>query len=651
MLKSPVVIKALCLFISLAFISCSGTNQTTPAQSPDTIVVGEVDDIRVTYGELVENFSSGNPNGEHTLAELKEFLPIYLDYRAKIVAAEDAGYFDNETVLNEYELYSKQAAYSYWLENEIRPTLFEEYKSKYGVELKSSHLLIGLPQTATPDDTLEAYNTLIRARNEYLEGVSMSDLNEKYSTKQQGRSMGGDLPWFVQGSTVPEFENVLFSLDTGEISMPFRTQFGYHVILLEDKRERKADRKVSHIYTRPNSQGQIDSAYSALKSGQAWNKTVEEYTMDSPTAQNGGVIGWVSYGSRYRGDFIDSVMQVDPDRPFSEPIRTSYGYHILKIDSIRTFESQADRDEFLMNELESSDNFRKSNGFVVGWLKEQYSHTDHTVTRETLTADLRSADTLKVNSYEAPEGYTDTVIFEFDGREYTVSDFLQYLKDTRGDRAVGTVTDSWFFDFERAVIDTGLTELTLKYFPEFSGQTDNYLSGLVVYQINEDSVWSASTVDTTALRKIYRENPGDYSYNTRYWYHLISSVRDSSLQNAIDFIEQGGSPDSIRTHGIAVAVSSDSTGAYQGEPFDKLSDMEAGTFSEWFEYNDRQSVFYLNDILPPRRMTFEEAFNRLLTVYQPVREQNWLERMRDMYEVKTFPESLEEAYSMEHSME
>ena len=51
------------------------------------------------------------------------------------------------------------------------------------------------------------------------------------------RSAGGDLGWFKKGDFVPEFETAAFTLKKGEISEPVQTQFGYHLILLLDKRQ------------------------------------------------------------------------------------------------------------------------------------------------------------------------------------------------------------------------------------------------------------------------------------------------------------------------------------------------------------------------------------------------------------------------------
>ena len=69
-----------------------------------------------------------------------------------------------------------------------------------------------------------------------LSGASFENLAKEYSTGPSGPS-GGDLGWFSRGQMVPGFENAAFNLNIGEFSKtPIQTQFGWHIIKLENKR-------------------------------------------------------------------------------------------------------------------------------------------------------------------------------------------------------------------------------------------------------------------------------------------------------------------------------------------------------------------------------------------------------------------------------
>ncbi|GAB5408850.1 MAG: peptidylprolyl isomerase [Balneolaceae bacterium] len=645
--------RTLCVICALVFISCAGsgtsTKQNSSATPPDNIV-GIVGNEQITYEELASNYGSGSLNSSYTLEELQDFLPIYIDYRAKIMSAKDEGYFEDERILSEYEVYSKQAAYAYWIESVIRPTLFEEFKSKYSKEMKSSHILIALDNNASPEDTLATYNKIIEAREKFLAGTSLIELDPEYSSIRQGRSMGGDLPWFSVGTTVKPFEDVLYSLEVGEISMPFRTQFGYHIVLLEDTRDRVASRQISHIFAQRGQETvRLDSAYYELERGNDWNEVVKKYSQDTQSASSGGRIGWVNYGSRYNPDFIDSVMSFNTPLNYSKPFRSSYGAHIIKIDSVQSFDSPEAYDEYIMKQLEETRTFRKSNSFVVNWLKDNFRSVEYEYTLNEFTNLLKSLDSTSVSDVQLSTDFASKVIYSFDTLTYTVQDFLDYLVSSGKGPFSSNFVPSWYTNFQEYVVDDNLTSLTIKEHPEFIAQTENYKSGLVVYQINEDYVWSAATVDTTKLKDLYTQNPIDYSYDQRFFYHLITSSRDTSIQKAIDFVLKGNSPDSIRANGIPVGVVSDSTGSFQGEPFDKLEAMETNSFSEIFEYNTRKAIFYLNEILPARKMSFNEAFNKLLADYQPTREEIWLSDLRETYNISLYPENLIKAYQDENS--
>ena len=635
------------LALSILTLYCSSAPNVLK-KNKSVSVVGTVGSEIIEFNDLMQGYMSGGINQDPSAAELKDFLPIYLNYRAKLLAASEAGYFENKTILDEYAMYAKQAAYAYWLDREIKPTIFEQFKSRYNEELKSSHVLISLLPLAPPSDTLAAYNRIMEARELFLSGErTMAELNEEYSSTRNGQLMGGDLPWFSVGVTVGPFEDALYALEEGELSMPVRTQFGYHIIHLEERRERTPARNISHIFiSRRGDIEKMQDLYEQLEQGTPWMNLVVEFSEDRASVSNEGNIGWVSYSSRYDQAFIDSVMNLDPSLPYSRPIESTYGVHIFRVDSVQTFKNEAAKDEFLTQELDKSSNFERSNEFVLNWLSEQYKLRVNTKLITNLTNSFTSADSLPVTQVlDVADGLSSDTLFAFQGGTATATDFYDYLMETHSNKALNQVQSSWFSDYQEYFLDSELANFTLNIFPEFSEQTDSYHRGLVVYQINEDSVWSSVTIDSTLLIDRYLNNNTDYQFDTRYYYHLVSARYDSTLKKAEEFIVQGGHPDSLRANDFPVAVMSDSTGIFQGEPFTRLAEMEVGNISEYFTYNNRKAFFVLNDVLPARKMTFDEAFNRLLSDYQPIREENWLQRLRNKYQIQSYPEVIDDNFA------
>lgn len=636
----------------LLLLSCTSTKESSLSINIPEGTVGLVGDQYISLNELKENYISGVTDKEYTQQDLIDFLPVYLDYKGKLLDAEAIGYFDDDRIKDEFQLYSKQAAYAFWMEEEIKPTKFNEFKQRYIYELKSKHILIALQQSASPEDTLEAYNKIMDARDEFLQGKSLEELDMEYSSKRNGRSMGGDLPWFSVGSTVPEFENALYSLEINEISMPVRTQFGYHIILLEDKRLRKPSRQISHIFVRKNSdQSKIFNAYAALNDSSSWENVVVKYSEDTPSIQNNGLIGWVNYGGRYRISFTDSVMNIDSSLPYTKPIETTYGYHIFRIDSIQTFRDEVAKDEYIMELLENSTTFTESNEFVIDYIQNKYSAITFDNNLDAFKAAISIEDTLNFSEVSIPDSVLTLPLFRFKSFEFIISDFNNFLIDSYPNYSNKQFSNRWLGRFIEAKVDEQLTALTLEEYPDFKNQTNNFKNGLVVYQMNEDSVWSSATIDTTMLLQIYSDNIQNYQYEERFYYYMITSSRDSSLDRAIDFIEEGNSPDSLFARGFRVGVNSDSTGVFKGEPFNILTTMKIGGISDRFEYSNRKGHFILIDKLPARTMTFEEAFNRIASEFQPKREQRWLERIRKTYNIIQYPDVIKNHFFVDKNIE
>lgn len=640
------------LGIILLVLSCTSTKESSLSINIPDGTVGIVGDQYVSFNELKENYISGVTDKKYTEQDLIDFLPVYLDYKGKLLDAEAIGYFVDDRIKDEFQLYSKQAAYAFWMEEEIKPTKFNEFKQRYMYELKSKHILISVQQTASPEDTLEAYNKIMAARDEFLQGKSLEELDMEYSSKRNGRSMGGDLPWFSVGSTVAEFENALYSLKINEISKPVRTQFGYHIILLEDKRVRKPSRQISHIFVRRNSdQTKIVEAYEALNDSSSWENVVVKYSEDTPSIQNNGLIGWVNYGGRYRIAFTDSVMNIDSSLPYSKPIETTYGYHIFRIDSIQTFEDEEAKDEHIMELLKNSSTFKENNEYVIDYILNKYNAITFDNNLDTFKAAISFEDTLKFDEISIPDSILTLPLFRIKSFEFKISDFKNYLIDSYPNYSNKQFSNRWLGRFKEAKIDELLTTLTLEEYPDFNNQTINYKNGLVVYQMNEDSVWSSATIDTTILMQIYSDKINDYQYEERFYYYMITSSRDSSLDRAIKFIEEGNSPDSLFARGFRVGVNSDSTGIFKGEPFDLLPTMSIGEVSDRFEYSNRKGHFILMDKLPARTMTFEEAFNRIVSEFQPIREQRWLERIRETYNITQYPDVIKNHFFVDQNIE
>jgi len=104
-------------------------------------------------------------------------------------------------------------------------------------QIKAAHILILCPANADTVQVSDAENKINAIYEQVIGGEDFGELAKKMSDDKASAVNGGDLSWFGFGAMVPEFQAAAFSLkDTGEVTKPVRTQFGFHLIKLLDRK-------------------------------------------------------------------------------------------------------------------------------------------------------------------------------------------------------------------------------------------------------------------------------------------------------------------------------------------------------------------------------------------------------------------------------
>lgn len=165
-------------------------------------------------------------------------------------------------------------------------------------------------------------------------GASFIELAKQYSEGPSGPS-GGDLGFFGPGTMVPEFETAAFALEAGEVSDVVETQFGYHIIKLEEKRDDEI--RVRHILiqteTSPEDEertkAEIATLQRRIEAGEDFTALAQEYSDDPTTAPGGGELGWF-YVAQIPPLFKTEIESLDVGQ-VSHPINSEFGYHLITI--------------------------------------------------------------------------------------------------------------------------------------------------------------------------------------------------------------------------------------------------------------------------------------------------------------------------------
>lgn len=206
-----------------------------PAQDPDT-VVARVNGDEITLGHMIIAYA--------TLPEQYRQLPPEVLYNAildqliqqnALVQSRDTEEPRQVTISLENERRSLLAADAIETimsgvgsDDEIRAAYDTQYGDGFGeTEYNASHILVETEETAQ------------EIKSELDAGAAFADTAKARSTGPSGPN-GGELGWFADGAMVPEFQAAVAALEPGQVSDPVQTQFGWHVIILNDARKKAA---------------------------------------------------------------------------------------------------------------------------------------------------------------------------------------------------------------------------------------------------------------------------------------------------------------------------------------------------------------------------------------------------------------------------
>lgn len=117
-------------------------------------------------------------------------------------------------------------------------------------QVKASHILLSVDPNASQEVSQKQLNKLGDIRKQIIasKGSNFASLAKKYSDDKGSGAKGGDLGYFGRGAMVQEFDAVAFTLPVGEVSDVFRTQFGYHILRVEDKKLTEAPKEQIQQY-------------------------------------------------------------------------------------------------------------------------------------------------------------------------------------------------------------------------------------------------------------------------------------------------------------------------------------------------------------------------------------------------------------------
>lgn len=508
------------------------------AQNDDPVLM-TVGSEKITKSEFVKAYQKNSLLSEASETDLREYLRLYSDYRMKVQEAKAMQLDTAKVFQREWESYKNQYAQQYLIDTEVSEQLLEETIDRSRYHVRASHILIMLPEEASPKDTLAAYHKIMKIRDEIINGLDFNEAAARYSedpsaqnhinpqTKRTQYGNRGELGYFSVLEMIYPFESAAYSTPVGQVSMPIRTQFGYHLIYVQDKIPAVAKIYVSQIFIRDTAalnntlshESEMNRyAYIMQKfqQGISFDSLAAECSDDAVTKSHGGRMEPFA-PNRRPGNYVHAALKLKPGE-ISEPVPSTIGWHILRLDSV-TYTTVNDEFKYMIkNRLARDSRSKKSKESLVEKLKVEYNYQEDGKNaamkffKKNMADNFFQSKHVAVDSLKGIEKLKPMCTFA--DQTVTAREFGRYLSRFQGAQLKGTMANFLEQAYPNFVSDKILryesTQLMTKY-PEYRDVVNEVYDGLMIYEINSMKVWNAAIEDTVGTQLFYEQIKSQFS--------------------------------------------------------------------------------------------------------------------------------------------
>ncbi len=537
------------IVISIIFISCS------PKHSE--IVLVKYGDSKITMGEFEKAYSKNVGGVENALDDslymYKTFVNLYTNFKMKLLDAKNRGYDSDSDLQNELLDYKKKVGVSYLLEKELVEPAIRKLYDQRKYELRVSHLMIRPDSTGEEAARLKAENLLNRIKN----GESFEKLVEEYSQDNFSKTSGGDIYWITSGMIVPEFEDACYETPVGQVyPKVVQTRFGFHLIKVTAKQERVPQIRASHIMIDfYDGAGNIDSVTAKstadtvkmlLAQGENWDSVCAKYSEDTGSKLNGGDLGFFQRRMMVK-EFDEAAFKLKVGQT-SDIVKTSYGYHIIRLTDAKLYPS-IDEEREELKRIYKQTRYSIDYEDLVQKIKTKHGFT---VNQSVIDKISETQDTVFVNSayWESnlKKVFGDSIIFSFTEAKIPVDSFFAKMLENYefSNRQVNRetiyeglkkVSGDLALDYEALVLD--------KYFDEFASLMEDYRDGIYIFKLQDEQVWSKIELDSSRLYNYWNAHKDKYRWNDRIEIAEIYSASDSLIKVYHNMLKSGVEFDSV----------------------------------------------------------------------------------------------------------
>jgi peptidyl-prolyl cis-trans isomerase SurA len=591
-----------------------------------------------------------------TPAEFEENFQLFINYKLKVTEAEALGYHKSEEYIQEFSSFREDLRKPFILENEVQEGELQKAYTRLKEVVKASHILLSFPPNANLEDSLTVLRMAQKIQFEAKQGVDFNELAVEYSEDPSVENNRGNLGYFTAMQMVYPFEAAAYNLQVGEISDPVLTDFGYHIIKLEDRRPNPGEVRVSHLLVRINPEDpqsedrakrKIADIYEQLlKENNSWEEIVNAFTEDAGTRESGGLLPWFGVGSIVP-EFEQAAFNLEEIGEISNPVKTVFGYHIIRLEGVKPIAPYEDLEQTLKSRILRDSRSTLIRSQVTAMQMAKYDAQENNSIYPLLSESFEQVSNefptnLKEKWQEA--GIWNDWVIRVGSDTLRVLDFHKFLLQTTTAVKAKRYTNfqAWVDGFMEAQLKEAEERDLIINNKEYRLLVQEFREGILLFNLMNDLVWQKAIVDSLGQRTYFQEHIERYKWKERIPSLIIKitqpneteigKLRDYLQDKAYDKTIEKTLQESFLERNPLLFTLENRIVEIVDNPI--VQDLD---FSESFHEKTLDGVRYFiltGDKLPERSKDFEETRGKVIQDYQNYLDETLVRQLKEKYIVK-----------------
>ncbi|MET0394176.1 MAG: peptidylprolyl isomerase, partial [Chitinophagaceae bacterium] len=500
-------------WLAAAIISCI----TIPAASQTLFTYGG---HSVEASEFLRTFNkSVPPPVSNRAAAIRDYLNLYINSRLKILEAYNRGYDTLDQVKQELENLRNQVIENYLSDPQVIDRLAGEAFRRSLKDIHAAHIFIAVNGA----DTAAGRRKLDEAMNRLQKGEDFQAVAQQLSDDPSARENKGDL-YYITVFTLPyELENIVYATAPGAWSQPYRSKAGYHLFKNLGERKAAGNIKIQQLLIafppgvdeagRKQAAQLADSLYRRIAAGDDFGKLAAAFSNDYISAASNGNVSDIATGQL--DPAFEKAIWALPVNKVSPPIRSAYGYHIVKrIGSTPVVTDPANPDnlETLKQKVMADDRWKSAKDFIYTRIAQHRIYQPVSYSEPALWALTDSL--LQQQPVSGSTLTSQSILFRLAGHAFSVADWISYAQTNRykpGTQILLSYPELMDGFVKNAMYQYYRDHLA-DFNEEFRNQMNEFREGNLFFEIMQREVWDKVQSDQAALLALYEKNRSTYDW-------------------------------------------------------------------------------------------------------------------------------------------